>query len=178
MRDPDTGMKVVHRSRRDHLLVARYNNQSRVAESRSRWSGYADPVKQAMADAGLIPQSPVIGEMVNSRGMVKAKEARTNDEKLYRGKDNGKPRGNVVVQCTKPQYPTPTVVGSFWPRVRGENGELVVKPLYSVRESVGLESVVDRIDPTLVVGSLTTLEEFKEELKNIATKGAMARRGR
>ena len=129
MREPDAGMKIVYKDRRDHLLAARYNNQSRVVENRSRWSGYADPVKQAMADAGLIPQSPVIGETVDERGMVKAKVAEVRDEKFYRGKDNGIPRENVAVQCTKPQYPTPTVVGSYWPRIKGKDGELMVRPI-------------------------------------------------
>jgi len=129
MRDAECGVKTVHKARRDHLLVARYGNQSRVADTITKWCGYADPVKQAMADAGLIPQSPVIGETVDEKGMVKAKVAENRDEKSYRGKDNGVPRGEVVVQCTKPQYPTPTVVGSYWPRVKGKDGELSVRPI-------------------------------------------------
>ena len=92
MREPDAGMKIVYKDRRDHLLVTRYNNQSRVADTVTKWCGYADPVKQAMADAGLIPQSPVIGETVDERGMVKAKVAEVRDEKFYRGKDNGIPQ--------------------------------------------------------------------------------------
>ena len=129
MRDVECGVKTVYKARRDHLLVARYGNQSRVDDTVTKWCGYADPVKQAMADAGLIPQSPVIGETVNERGMVKAKVAEIRDEKSYRGKDNGIPRGDVVVQCTKPQYPAPTVVGSYWPRVKGKDGELLVRPI-------------------------------------------------
>ena len=176
MRDAECGVKTVYKARHDHLLVVRYGNQSRVDDTVTKWCGYADPVKQAMADAGLIPQSPVIGEMVNSRGMVKAKEARTHDEKLYRGKDNGKPRGEVVVQCTKPQYPTPTVVGSYWPRVKGKDGELLVRPIYANRKGLELESVTDTVDPTLVGNVSQPLAEFLEELTEIARRGIAARK--
>ena len=131
--DVEHGMRAIPpRAKRDHLLIARYTTQARVADTVSKWSGYADPIKQAMADAGLIPQSPVIGETVDTRGIVNTKVALPRDERLYRGKDNGKPRGRVVVQCTTPQHPAPIVVGSYWPRGRGENGELVVRPILRI----------------------------------------------
>lgn len=132
--DVERGLRTIPpREKRDHLLIARYTTQTRVADTVSKWSGYADPVKQAMADAGLIPQSPAIGEVVDTRGMVRTKVAPPRDEKLYRGKDNGKPRGEIVVQCTTPQHPTPVVVGSFWPRGRDEHGNLTVRPIYAIR---------------------------------------------
>lgn len=131
--DVERGIKAIPpRRRRDHLLIARYSNQARVADHAAKWCGHADPMKRAMADAGLIPQSPVIGEVVDTRGMVRTKVAPPRDEKLYRGKDNGKPRGEIVVQCTTPQHPAPIVVGSYWPRGRGKDGELVVRPILRI----------------------------------------------
>lgn len=175
--DAERGMKAIPpRDRRDHLLIARYATQTRVADTVSKWSGYADPVKQAMADAGLIPQSPVIGEVVDTRGMVRTREARTRDERVYKGKDNGIVRGEIVVQCTKPQYPAPIVVGSYWPRLRGEDGRLVIRPIYDARASVELESVVDKGDPTLTANITESVEEFTRGLFEIARKGVAARK--
>lgn len=132
--DVERGLRTIPpREKRDHLLIARYTAQTRVADTVSKWSGYADPIKQAMADAGLIPQSPVIGESVDHHGFVKTKEDSPRDEKLYRGKNNGVARGSVVVQCTTPQHPTPVVVGSFWPRGKDEHGNLTVRPIYAIR---------------------------------------------
>lgn len=175
--DVERGMKIVPpHAKRDHLLIARYTTQSRAADTISKWSGYADPIKQAMADAGLIPQSPVIGEVVDVHGMVRTKEARPRDERVYKGKDNGVVRGEIVVQCTTPQYPAPIVVGSYWPRLRGEDGRLIIRPIYDARASVELESVVDKGDPTLTANITESVEEFTRGLFEIARKGVATRK--
>lgn len=190
MRDPELGIKIIPtrnpvvqtgpntfaRVTRDKLIKASHRNQARKTISDSKWCGYADPVKQAMADAGLIPQSPVIGEVVDTRGVVRTKEAPPRDERVYKGKDNGKPRGEVVIQCTKPQYFAPLVVGSYWPRLRGEDGKLVIRPIYDGRASVELESVVDTGDPTLTANITESMEDFTRGLFEIARKGVAARK--
>lgn len=117
MRDVESGLRVIGpRARRDHLARRAYGNQARIADARGKWSGYADPTKQAMADAGLIPQRPEIGEVVNRHGFVDSLPVPMDDR--HTGKDNGIPRAAENVRCTSERYPTPIVVGSYWPRNR------------------------------------------------------------
>lgn len=186
MRDVDSGLRVIppkpieripgtdkfRRVTKDHLARKAYGNQARVADTRSKWSGYADPAKQAMADAGLIPQRPEIGEHVNRHGFVDS--TRIPMDARHTGKDNGISRIAENVRCTSERYPTPVAIGSYWPRGMDEDGNMVVRPVYNVPQVWNYQ----RLDPSMRSRDNSTLDEFLRDLREIPTKGVMARTAR